>query len=426
MSNEIELTSNQREFIGTTFPTHKGGVLTVTSVVGKCGKREGNAKFGLVCSVCSEDGELWPENSITSSKGGLVNGRIPCGCAKNIKWTEEQTRLRVRRECHSRGYIFHGWCGEYEGKNTHLDLENLKTGNRWQSTSIHSFMRGTGDPEEGKEKIRNGSLIDDKTYIQKFIQTGKFLEDVIFWRSDKKDSKGWKTYWNYTCPRCSKDEYVKSGLCSGIFEASSSNLKLGKLSCRCSDKYHWTQEQRRYQIYKIFTLEDSGEFVGWKDNHRHKSRYLKFKWICKEGHSCETTVKGFLSNNNRCSTCNKIRKKVEGGFYGYYHQRTEEQDNLYLIHFKSQNCIKIGRTFDVDRRVKELLKQSGCTADEIEILQILSGVHQQVYEKEQEIHGKLTELGFYHENSTWTTEAFDEDCLQLLYELVSESGLIPV
>lgn len=425
MSDEIELTPNQKEFIGTQFPTPKGGVLTVTGVLGKCGT---TAIFSLDCSICSLDTELWPKSSIKSVKGSLVNGRIPCGCSGKPSWTEEQAKIRVERECSKRGYILHGWSGEYKGRFTYLDLENQKTGNRWQSTTINGFMNGCGDPEEGKEKTRQSNIIDDETHTQEFVKTGKFLEGTKFWRSERKDSRGAQNYWNYHCPKCSGDEFVECGLCSGVFESYVSNLKLGQLSCRCSKGYRFTQEQREYQIKKVFDSE-GGEFIGWKDKVGYKNPKSKFKWNCKESHSCETMVTDFLNKNTRCPICDTTRRKEDGRTYGFYPYRKDEQDNLYLIHFKPQGCIKVGRAFDVEARFKGsrgLLKISGCSRDEIEILQILSGTHQQVYDTEQWIHEELTERGFYHEESTWTVETFDSDCLPLLYKLVDQSGLTPV
>lgn len=415
------LTKSQREFIGTEFPTPKGGVLTVTGVVGR---RDSNAIFGLECSICSLDTELWFKGKIRSLKCDLTRGGIPCGCAKSPKWTEDQTKIRVERECNKRGYIFHGWSGEYKGKATHLDLENQKTGNRWKSTTIHNFMQGGGDPEERKEKLKQSRLIEDETHIKEFMSTGKFLEGTKFWRSNKKSSKGHQPYWNYSCPDCSSDAHVKAGVCSGVFEANMGKLKLGQLSCRCTDKYLWTQKQREYQITKALSTE-GGRFIDWCEGGGYKNYRSKFKWECREGHSCETSVDNLINQNNRCSTCNKIRQKEDGRTYGYYPHRKDEQDNLYLIDFKSQGCIKVGRAFDVDKRIPQLLKQSGCTRDEIEILQVLSGTHQEVYETEQWIHSELTERGFYHETSTWSVETFDEDCEHLLYSLVDQSGLTP-
>ncbi|AGH32055.1 hypothetical protein VPIG_00199 [Vibrio phage PWH3a-P1] len=53
---ESEWTKSQREFVGTKFPTPKGGVLTVVGVSGD--KSGSNVKFICECSICSKDTEL--------------------------------------------------------------------------------------------------------------------------------------------------------------------------------------------------------------------------------------------------------------------------------------------------------------------------------------------------------------------------------
>lgn len=100
---ESEWTKNQREFVGRTFPTPKGGVLTVVGV--SIEKSNGAAKFICECSMCSADNELFPYN-FSTTKGSLIKGYVPCGCSNKPKWTEEQFNVRIKRECDSRGVHF--------------------------------------------------------------------------------------------------------------------------------------------------------------------------------------------------------------------------------------------------------------------------------------------------------------------------------
>lgn len=162
MSNELqgmaipesEWTRLQREFVGTSFTTDKGSVLTVTGVSGK--DKQGAALFSVECSICSLDTELFPEG-LNSTKGHLQNkdGGLrtpPCGCSKNTHWSQSQWKIKVQRECNQRGYIFHGWGEKFKGQYTKLDLYNPVTGNHWKSTLINSFLsKGHGDPEEAKQ-----------------------------------------------------------------------------------------------------------------------------------------------------------------------------------------------------------------------------------------------------------------------------------
>ena len=116
-------------------------------------------EFILECETCSRDDELWPLGSITSLKGHLVSNQIPCGCAFNPKWSEDQFKIKVQRECKTRGYIFHGFAEKFKGAKTYLDLYNPSTNNRWQSTRIHNFLNtGHGDPEEWKQKLKESGV----------------------------------------------------------------------------------------------------------------------------------------------------------------------------------------------------------------------------------------------------------------------------
>ena len=235
-------------------------------------------KFILECNVCSIDTELWPEGRIMSIKNSLVEGVIPCGCSVKPEWTEEQFKIRIKRECKLRGYIFRGWDlsqseGKFKGSVTKLDLENPKTGNRWQSTNINGFFNGGG----------------------------------------------------------------------GIAD-------------------------------------------------------------CKQ------------------------RQKELGVFYGYYPHRKMEQDNLYVIRFKNDETIKVGRAFGVDSRIHNsgsgLLKTSKHQLSDIEILYVMKGTHQEVYNTEQWVHKELTERGFHASWIPWTTECFTEDSEDMIYRLLDESGLV--
>lgn len=423
---EEDWTRIQREFVGSEFPTPKGGTLTITGVVENkertINRKKRQCYFSVECSLCSKDTELFPEEFI-STKDNLVRGKIPCGCANIPKWTESQNKIRVQRECIKRGYVFHGWFGDYKGNKTKLDLENPETGSRWNNTDLNHFFRGHGDPVEGIIKIKYSVTKGDSIHTQEFYKAG-FTKDYKFWRSDRVNNKGWKLYWYYTCPVCSKDEYVKAGVCDGVFEAHVSNLKHGVKSCRCSSGYRWSKRQREYQINKICD-EEGLTFIGWETNNGYKNRKSKFKWICKEGHNCYTTVHGFL-RGTRCKKCSDIKRKEYGNGNGYFPERKDEIDFLYVINFNNE-YIKVGRAFDIPERMKGstgLLKCSGMILDQLKILKVFTATHKEVYNTEQWCHRELTKRGFYHEESDWTIETFDIDSERLIYRFLEESDLV--
>ncbi len=423
---KIKLTKNQEEFIGTQFPTPKGGILTV---VGKGNTTNSNGhwdqKFILECSICSEDTELWYLGSIRMTKDKLKT-KIPCNCTTGkVRWTREQYETRINRECERRGYNFLGFVGTWKGNSTKLNLHNPVTGNTWKSTRIDNLFTGNGDPAQRIITLQKVHTKEDSTHIEKFIKVG-FTGKHVFIRSARIDSQGRKTYWNVICPICSQDDYVQAGLCNGIFESQHGNLKLGKKPCRCNEKsYRWTQGQREYQIQKIFNIE-GGSFTGWSTEGGYQNtNHSKFNWLCSVRHECITSVNDFVNCNVRCPHCDKIKRKVEGCFNGYYPNRTEEQDNLYVIDFGG-SYIKVGRAFDIEARFKGskgLLKASNRNRDQIEILTVLTGTHQEIYDLEQEIHEELRERGFEYTDETWSTELFTSDSKDIIYRLCGQSRL---
>lgn len=403
------------DFIGTTFPTPKGGVLTV---VGWDGDRigTGKKKYTVECNICSKDIELFP-NGFKSIKSTLVSGQIPCGCSVGTRWSEYQYDVKVKRKCKEKGYIFHGWEGGFKGNRTKLILENPATENIWGTTNISNFMRGQGDPIVGVRKTAAARTIEDFVYIEDFYKAG-FTKDYRFFRNNvRKDSKGYYSLWNYICPLCSNDEYVKAGLCSGVFTSFTNRLKLGKKGCRCSIAYHWTQKQREYQIKKA-CYEEGLTFIGWENREvGYKNSQSKFQWICTKGHTCETSVGSFLHKGARCKICMIEKQKEQGIAYGYYPERTQEPDSLYILNFDNQ-YLKVGRSFRLEERIKQLKKTSG--VDSIEILQIVNGTHQDIYDLEQFLHGELRDRGFEYETDWGSTECFDSDSLKLVYKLIDE------
>lgn len=284
-----------------TFPTPKGGTLTVVGWKGKSGY---NKKYVVKCNICSQDPEMFGDGTFSMVKGSLTQGSVPCGCASNPRWTENQNRVRVSREAGDRGLKYLGWSFEYNGKNTKLLLSCPLHGN-WASTSIDNFLRGRGCPACRADKAGEINLKEDSTHANAFIATGVFTEGTKFWRSKRKTKAGVAAYWYYSCPKCSHDEYVKHGLCSGVFESCVSDLKRGIVSCRCSKSYRWIPEQREYQLNKEMERRRDNNladytFVGWKEE--YKNNYSKFKYLCKEHGEQTISVASFLSGCG-CPEC---------------------------------------------------------------------------------------------------------------------------
>lgn len=148
----------------------------------------------------------------------------------------------------------------------------------------------------------NKNCKPDHIHISDFMSTGKFKEGTKFWKSERVDSKGAHQHWNYTCPICSHDEYVKAGLCSGVFESASTHLKRGKISCRCSSFYRWTKDQYAYRIKK--KMDESGTadvFIRICSNFKNsKSKFIR---KCSRHGRYETSISDYCSYNIGCPIC---------------------------------------------------------------------------------------------------------------------------
>lgn len=122
-------------FIGSRFPTPKGGVLTVVGVSDQ--KIGTNKVYQLTCSVCHEDKELFPD-LFESLKGNLVNGRVPCGCSKRTKWKPFQIEIIVGRLCVESGYEYIGFPEGY--KNQYSKFEYNCSVHGKQIVSYNDFV----------------------------------------------------------------------------------------------------------------------------------------------------------------------------------------------------------------------------------------------------------------------------------------------
>lgn len=377
--------------------------------------------FILSCDKCSQDEELWPYGSIKSTRGNLIKRQVPCGGTNRRSMTRNQYEILINRKADTLGYKFVGFKGGWCGGSTQLELYNESTNNYWDVPKITDFLRdGRMDPEERKVNTSNRMVVEDTIHIENFMSTGKFLDGTQFWRSSKENIKGYKTYWNYTCPVCSNDEYVKAGICSGVFETLTNSLKKGVVGCRCSKVYRWTQNQREYQISRICS-EEGLIFVGWGTEKGYINEHSKFKWLCSKGHDCSTDTKNFLKGA-RCKTCKKVSQKLRGVINGYFPLRKNEKDFLYILNFNDK-YIKVGRSFVVEDRIKELYRTS--KTDNISKLKILTSNHQTVYDTEQWLHEELRERGFEYNESDglWSRELFTLDCIYALNYLLESTYL---
>ncbi|AUR84838.1 hypothetical protein NVP1063O_171 [Vibrio phage 1.063.O._10N.261.45.C7] len=388
------------------FTSSKGGTLIISGEPIKVGTQ---LKYPIVCSICHSDFDLFPKE-VYSNLGNLRKGHDPCGCAAITRWTEDQNKVRVERECKIRKYNFLGFSGEYSGSSTKLKLECVDYGHVWESTTLHKFINGKrGCPKCKAVKVSTANSKPQEHFTEIFDTSGKFLEGTRFTKNTyKTNNLGYCNYWDVCCPVCSYDEYVLKGLCTGVFTTTYSSLKAGSKPCRCSFKYSWTKDQREYQILNI-CLKEGLTFIRWESDKDRPLSEDYFSWRCVRGHTVTSGLDAFLNAGYRCKSCSNANST------GLYDDKLSDVDYLYLLKFTSDcECfIKIGRSFNVDSRLATLRSESPYT---IELLSTSSGIHSEIYKQEQSWHDYLKEYHYtpLHSFGGSVLECFSEDSLRYI------------
>lgn len=147
----------------------------------------------------------------------------------------------------------------------------------------------------------------------------------------------------------------------------------------------------------------------------------RFEYVCKIHGKQNVIYSSFVNNGTRCGDCYKDVQKQLGSLYGYYPERKDEIDFLYVLDFNGK-FIKVGRSFDIDERIKNLKKPSESGIKNIKKLRIFTATHQQIYDLEQELHNELRDRNFQY-YIDWSTECFENDSLYILNKLLDNCTL---
>lgn len=91
--------------------------------------------------------------------------------------------------------------------------------------------------------------------------------------------------------------------------------------------------------------------IGFPDG--YKNAYSRFEYVCKIHGKQNVSYNNFVNRRQHCGGC----ARDESILYGYYPERSDEIDYLYILNFNDK-FIKVGRSFDVNERIKGLKHQS--------------------------------------------------------------------
>lgn len=172
-------------------------------------------------------------------------------------------------------------------------------------------------------------------------------------------------------------------------------------------------EKEAFRRCEVICKEMNYTPIGFPDGYNNQKSYFEYK--CPVHGKHRVLYNNFVSRGRRCPLCWKDRQKeLALGFYGWYPERAEEQDFLYIMNFDNR-YIKVGRSFDVDGRIIDLRRESGVY--NISKLSVYTATHKEVYYLEQYIHDNLERNGFWYD-SYWSTETFVSESLQSIYNIM--------
>lgn len=161
--------------------------------------------------------------------------------------------------------------------------------------------------------------------------------------------------------------------------------------------------------------------IGFPDG--YKNNRSLFEYICKIHGKQNVKYHNFVNKSQKCGGCAKdenIRRlREDGNGNGYYPERKDEQDYLYILNFNDK-FIKVGRSFIVDKRIDSLKSLS--KIKNIYKLRIFTATHQEIYDYEQELHSELRKRNFQH-YVDWSTECFENESLFILNKLLDSCDL---
>ncbi|AGG57868.1 hypothetical protein VPBG_00096 [Vibrio phage helene 12B3] len=383
-----------------TFNTPLGGKITVNNIKGGVAT--------VSCSICSLDEELFPLGVWKILIYNLQKGVIPCGCSKSPKYSKTQLELLIARKCKDYRLDFEGWLACYENSRSKILLKSLDDTSKSFTPTASNFLNRTKPYRTNSTKH---SILSD--HLPDIYKAG-FQTSYEFKRKE-----GDPHVIQYTCGTCSNDVFVKNNLCNGVFESLLGNLKKGVKSCRCSQSFRWTKGQREYQI-NTHVLANFWKFNGWvSEDFNSKS---KISVSCDKGHDFLTTVERLLSGVG-CRKCYTAERREEATVLGYYPSRKLEQDYLYVVAI--EDYVKVGRSFNVPRRFKELRFKSGKEVNLTNIELLLTGTHEDVYNAEQYLHKVLDDKCLRRYDLSWSIELFDRNSISICQKITDTFNLNP-
>ena len=379
---------NVEDFIGWVSPDKN---LVVTGIAGK---QNTTTLYYVTCKICSKDSELFPTGYFISNKSNLLRGSKPCGCAYNPKWEGWQFLVLARRVGEKKGFIVHGFAEDFKGHETRLICECRVDRHKWNPTIGNIVNRQSGCPVCKSKTI--GNLVRNSQAL--VIENCNTVCDKMGYMSSHFPN-GYESIHstvNYLCK------------IHGLQSTSYKNFLNHKNKCSPCSKIIRYSSQEAKEVCETICAEMDYEFLGFIGE--YKNQRSRFKYKCPKHGIKEVRYENFVRAGNRCKDC----WKESGNGNGYYPERKDEKDYLYILDFNGR-FIKVGRSFDVDERIRNLKSLS--KIKKIYKIHVLTATHKEIYDYEQTLLENLRGLGFHH-SCNWSTECFENEALIVLNDLI--------
>lgn len=252
--------------------------------------------YTLLDVNCEKHGS-WQTTCIANfkSRGGGCPACHKESTIQSKSFSEEYYKQEMTVLAKERGFLFLGWAEPYRKAKTKCRMV-CPSGHTTDSIQMDNFKGGQGCKTCQRENFKPNAK-DDLEHVADFMATGSFLPGTVF----TKQRKGYRSYWTYTCPKCSNDAYVIAGLCNGVFKSCESSLKIGNRACRCNNYYSFTKEQ---QVYRLKNLcEKLGyTFIGFVKESSYGMQ-SRFTYNCPEHGIQNVCLNNFINMGNRCPGC---------------------------------------------------------------------------------------------------------------------------
>ena len=198
---------------------------------------------------------------------------------------------------------------------------------------------------------------------------------------------------------CLKDGYKWITSIDGI-------INMGSGCPKCAGNIKPTEQEALQKCINICKEMDY-DVIGFMNG--YKNACSSFEYNCKIHGKQSVRYHNFVNIGTRCMGCWKDKQRDNGNGNGYHPERKDEQDFLYVLNLDNK-FIKIGRSFDVNDRIRNIKTPSRSGIKNIIKLRIFTATHHEVYYYEQDLLETLRNMGFQY-RVPWTNECFENECL---------------